>query len=125
VKRTALTAELAEGTEAMGAVDRVVGDRALCAWQPVSGLTWVQTRNPSHARRMAKRRDGRLVVRGMAGGYLKTFEFWRSLTWALRLMRRYVAAEMTANEAPNRATCPPAKRGQRLDRGQRTIPVEG
>ena len=101
-------------------LNTAVGDRDLCAWQPVRGVTWVQTRNPDHARRMAKRRDGRLVVRGVAGGYLKTFEFSRSLAWAVRLMKRYLASETTANAASNRAICPPAKRVQQADRGQRT-----
>ena len=83
-----------------------VGDRELCAWQPVRGIVWVQTRNPNHARRMAKRSDGKLVAWGVAGGYLKTFEFQQSLAWAIRLLNRYTAAETTANEALGRAICP-------------------
>ena len=55
---------------------------------------------------MAKRSDGRLVAYGVAGGYLKTFEFQLSLAWAVRLMKRYTAAEVTANEALGRAICP-------------------
>ena len=82
-----------------------VGDRDLCAWQPGRGIVWVQTRNPLHARRMAKRSDGKLVAWGVAGGFLKTFEFQQSLAWAIRLMRRYTAAETTANEALERAIC--------------------
>lgn len=77
----------------------VVGNHNLCAWQPVRGIVWVQTRDPQHARRLAKRKDGRLVVRGVAGGFLRTYEFAHSLAWAVRLMRRYTAAETTANEA--------------------------
>ena len=83
-----------------------LGDRDLCAWQPVRGVVWVQTRNPNHARRMAKRSDGKLVAWGVAGGYLKTFEFEQSLAWAIRLMLRYTAAETTANEASGNAICP-------------------
>ena len=78
----------------------------MCAWQPARGMVWVQTRNPNHARRMAKRRDGGLVAYGVGGGYLKTFEFRRNLAWAVRLMNRYTAAEVTANEALGRAICP-------------------
>jgi hypothetical protein len=96
-----------------------LGGRDLCAWQVVRGLTWVQTRNPKHARRLAKRRDGRLVVRGMAGAYLKTFEFERPLSWAARLMKRYLSAEMASNAALNGGICPPAKPSYRPDRGQR------
>ncbi|MFZ0827069.1 MAG: hypothetical protein WAO02_06575 [Verrucomicrobiia bacterium] len=66
-----------------------IGTRELCAWQPVPGVTWVQARLPEHANRLAKRLDGRLVVRSMAGGYLKTFEFRHPLSWARRLISRY------------------------------------
>ena len=86
-----------------------VGDQDLCAWQPVRGVAWVQTRNPNHARRMAKRSDGRLVAYGVAGGFLKTFEFRRSLPWAVRLMKRYTAGEVTANEALGHAIWPERK----------------
>ena len=91
-------------------LNTAIGDRDLCAWQPIRGVVWVQTRNPNHARRMAKRSDGRLVAYGVAGGYLKTFELLRSLPWAVRLMNRYTAAEMTANEALGRAICPETSR---------------
>jgi hypothetical protein len=87
-------------------LNTAVGDRDLCAWQPIRGVVWVQTRNPNHARRMAKRSDGKLVARGVAGGYLKTFEFQQSLAWAVRLMRRYTTVEMTANAALGRGICP-------------------
>jgi hypothetical protein len=82
----------------------------------------VQTRNPKHARRMAKRADGRLVVRGAAGGYLKTFEFRRSLAWAARLMNRYLTNETTANEGLGRAVCPVAARAPGRGWRQRTGP---
>jgi len=60
------------------------------AWRPVSGVVWVQ--NPKHAVRLAQRRDSHLVVRGMGGGYLKTFEFTgKTFAWAKRLIRRYTA----------------------------------
>ena len=91
-------------------LNTAAGGRDLCAWQPVRGVVWVQTRNPNHARRIAKRSDGRLVAYGVAGGYLKTFELLRSLPWAVRLMNRYTAAEMTANAALGRAICPEKNR---------------
>ena len=83
-----------------------VGDQDLCAWQLLRGIVWFQSRNPNHARRMAKRSDGRLVAYGVASGYMKTFEFRRSLAWAVRLMNRYTAAKVTANAALKRAICP-------------------
>ena len=91
-------------------LNTAIGDRFLCAWQPVRGIVWVQTRDPKHARRLAKRKDGRLVARGVAGGFLRTFEFEHSLAWALRLMKRYTADEVTANEALGRAICPRTNR---------------
>ena len=87
-------------------LNTAVGDRDLCAWQPVRGIVWVQTRNPNHARRMAKRSDGKLVAWGVAGGYLKTFEFQQSMAWAIRLLNRYTAAETTANAALRHDICP-------------------
>ena len=49
-------------------LNMAVGGAELCAWQPVRGVVWGQTRNPKHARRMAQREDSRVVVRGVAGG---------------------------------------------------------
>ena len=80
-------------------LNTTIGDRDLCAWQPVQGVVWVQTRNPKHARRMEQRSDSKLVAWGVAGGYLKTFEFARSITWAINLMARYTAAQKATNAA--------------------------
>src|SRR3974390_2184107 len=99
-------------------LNTAIGGHELCAWQPVRGVVWVQTRNPLHGRRLAKRGDGRLVVRGVAGGYLKTFEFRGSLAWAARLMKRYMADETTANERLGRAICPRTSRAIRAGRGR-------
>lgn len=92
-------------------LNSVIGDRGLCAWQPVPGITWVQTRVPNHAKRLAKRRDARLVVVGVAGGYLRTFEFRHTLAWARKLIERYVRSAASANEA---------KKGVVAARGART-----
>lgn len=88
------------------ALNTSIGGRELCAWQPVPGVTWVQARLPEHANRLAKRSDGRLVVRGMAGGYLKTYEFRHSLSWAERLIRRYTRQDHTANARKISPFCP-------------------
>jgi hypothetical protein len=66
-----------------------IGDRALSAWQVAPGVTWIQTRSPQFTRKLSQRRDSRLVARGVAGGYLRTFEFQRGLAWAGRLIARY------------------------------------
>ena len=83
-----------------------IGNRDLAAWQVAPGVTWVQARLPEHANRLAKRNDGRLVVRGMAGGYLKTYEFRHSLSWAEKLIRRYTRQNHTANARINSPACP-------------------
>jgi hypothetical protein len=76
-----------------------IGDHWLSAWQVAPGVTWVQTREPKHARRLAQRKDSRLVAYGVAGGFLRTFEFQHSLAWARRLIGRY----QTKNETPTNA----------------------
>ncbi len=101
-------------------LNEAIGGPELCAWQPARGVVWVQTRNPLHGRRLAKRSDGRLVVRGVAGGYLKTYEFQRSLTWAARLMKRYLTGGTTPNEGLGRAICRVGSRGAGIDMGGRT-----
>lgn len=87
-------------------LNQAVGDRELCAWQPVRGIVWVQTRDPKHAQRLARRRDSKRVVVRVAGGYLKTFELARSMAWAIRLLARYTRSETVTNEALGGALCP-------------------
>lgn len=95
----------------MKPLNTVVGTAELSAWQPFPGITWVQCRTAEHANRLAKRRDARLVVRGMAGGYLKTYEFRHPLAWAERLIRRYTRqkhaanARLSARAKPRKAFC--------------------
>jgi len=70
------------------------GDRMLSAWRVAYGVIWVQARDPKHAARLARRSDCRLVVRGVAGGYLRTYEFeGKTETWAQRLIARYTAQD--------------------------------
>jgi hypothetical protein len=83
----------------MTPLNEVVGSNELCAWQPVSGVTWVQTRSPQFTRKLSQRRDSRLVARGVAGGYLRTFEFQHRLAWAVRLVARYLTKNETATNA--------------------------
>lgn len=65
------TGALADATcgRAMTPLNEVIGSGVLGAWQPVRGVTWVQTRSPQFARKLSQRRDSRLVARGVAGGY--------------------------------------------------------
>jgi hypothetical protein len=47
------------------------------------------------------RSDSRLVMTGVQGGYLRTFEFKHPLSWAKRLINRYTTSETLTNEALN------------------------
>ena len=78
-------------------LNTAIGGRDLCAWQPVRGIWWIQTRNPNHADRLARIKGGRLVARGVAGGYLRTFEFAKSQHWVTELLARYTQNETRTN----------------------------
>jgi len=80
-----------------------IGDRWLSAWQVASGVTWIQTRSPQFARKLSQRSDSRPVAQGVAGGYLRIFEFRHGLAWAGRLIARYTK-NVTATNA--RKTAP-------------------
>jgi len=74
-----------------------IGDRSLSAWQVAPGVVWVQTRSPQSARKLSQRGDSRLVAQGVAGTYLRTFEFHHGLAWARRLIARYTRSGMATN----------------------------
>jgi hypothetical protein len=87
-----------------------IGTRELSAWQVASDVTWVQTRSPQFARKLSQRRDSSLVARGVAGGYLRTFEFQHGLAWAGRLIARYQTKRETPTNARKRSpVCPPQR----------------
>jgi hypothetical protein len=79
------------------ALGDVIGTRELSAWQTAPGVTWIQTRSPEYARKLARRSDARLVAVGVDGGFLRTFIFAHSLTWARKLLARYTAGETVTN----------------------------
>jgi hypothetical protein len=83
-----------------------IGTRELSAWLVAPGVTWVQTRAPHFARKLSQRGDSRLVARGVAGGYLRTFEFPHGLSWAQRLIARYTPNETATNARKSSSICP-------------------
>ena len=87
-----------------------VGCHELSAWLVAPGVTWVQTRSPQFARKLSQRGDSHLVVRGVAGGYLRTFEFQHGLAWARRLIARYIQIETATNERKIAPAWPPRRR---------------
>lgn len=92
------------------ALNVAIGDHWLSAWQTAPGVAWVQTRSPQFARKLSQRSDSRLIVRGVAGGYLRTFEFHHGLAWARRLIARYSPNETPTNARINPPACPPRHR---------------
>lgn len=87
-----------------------IGTHELSAWQVAPGVTWLQTRSPQFARKLSQRSDSRLVARGVAGGYLRTFEFPHGLAWAGRLIARYQSAEKITNARNSALASPVARR---------------
>lgn len=87
--------------------NKAIGDNSLSAWRVAPGVTWVQVRSPQFTRKLSQRADSRLVASGVAGGYLRIYEFQHGLAWAGRLIGRYKFAETTANERKTVAVCPP------------------
>lgn len=75
-----------------------IGNHELSAWLVAPSATWIQTRSSQFARKLSQRSDGRLVARGVAGGYLRTFEFQRGLAWARKLIARYTRNDEPTNE---------------------------
>ena len=68
---------------------RTIGNQEMAAWQVAPGIVWIQTRSPQFARKLAARADAQIVARGVAGGYLRTFQFRHGPAWAQRLLARY------------------------------------
>jgi hypothetical protein len=92
------------------ALNVAIGCRELSAWQTAPCVTWVQTRSPQFARKLSQRSDSSLVAYGVAGGYLRTFQFHHGLAWARRLISRYTQNETPTNARINSPACPPRRR---------------
>jgi hypothetical protein len=86
-----------------------IGCHELSAWLVAPGVTWVQTRSPQFARKLSQRGDSRQVACGVAGGYLRTFEFRHGLAWARRLITRYTQNETPTNAWKIAPACPPRR----------------
>lgn len=105
---------------------RIIGNPELSAWQVAPGVIWVQTRSPEFARVLARRSDSRRVLRGVTGGYLRTFEFRHGLTWARQLIARHIQNEShtpngkVTNEHFFNPAAPPRRQKARGTPRQRT-----
>ena len=94
--------------------DGTIGNSTLCTWPVIPGVTWIQTRDPFIARKLSQRVDSRLVVRGVAGGFLRTFEFLHGLAWATQLVTRYTISGVPTNGAFSSPSAPPRRRSRRV-----------
>jgi len=102
-----------------------IGSLDLAAWQVAPGVCWVQTRDPKHARRLAQRSDSGLVARGVAGGYLRTFEFRHGLAWAGRLIARYTGNGTTTNAGFSGSASPNSAGNVQTEYAGASIETEG
>lgn len=84
----------------------IIGNKALSAWLVGVNAVWVQTRSSFFNRKLSQRADARLVAHGIAGGYLRIYEFEQGLAWAGRLIARYTRNGMPTNARKNAPSCP-------------------
>jgi hypothetical protein len=76
-----------------------MGVRAPVCWKVAPGVVWIQVHRADQARDLARIVGGRRVAYSVAGPYLRTFEFARSLHWAENWVRRQLSRETGTNEA--------------------------
>ena len=68
-------------------------------WKVAPGVVWIQVHQPEQARALARIAGGRRVAYSVAGLYLRTFEFGRSLRWAEGWAIRQISRQTGTNEA--------------------------
>jgi hypothetical protein len=71
-----------------------VGTSLCSAWKVAPGVVWVQSRSPKLAKKLKQIAGHKQVAYSVVGGYLRTFEFKKSLAWA----RKWIARHTAANE---------------------------
>jgi hypothetical protein len=82
--------------------------RAPACWKVAPGVVWIQVHQPDQARALTRIGGGRRVAYSVAGPYLRTFEFARSLRWAERWAKRQISRQTGTNEAFSDLAAPPA-----------------
>ena len=93
-----------------------IGNSAISAWLAASGVCWIQTSSARHARRLSQRSDTRMVGKSVAGGFLRTFEVQRPLSWAKRFIRSHEKNEEPTNGAVLVQESPTSRREKKLAR---------
>jgi hypothetical protein len=90
-------------------------------WKVAPGVVWIQVYQPEQARALARIAGGRRVAYSVAGPYLRTFEFGRSLRWAENWSCRQLTRHTGTNEAFSVLAGPVARRGSGRGCRQRTV----
>ncbi len=72
-----------------------VGTSMCCAWKVAPKTVWIQSRSPELTKKLKQIGGYKEVAWSVLGGYLRTFEFKKSLAWA----RKWIARHTAANEA--------------------------
>jgi hypothetical protein len=86
---------------------------AVFAWKMWPGVIWVQVHDPRIAKLLLRRKDCRVVAKGIEGRYLRTFEFnGKELAWAEKLIRRLESISTAFSEPAS----PGARLGKRAGR---------
>jgi len=93
------------------------GARVPTCWKVAPGVVWIQVHQPDQARALARIAGGRRVAYSVAGPYLRTFEFARSLGWAENWVCRQLSRETGTNGAFFELAGPETRRS--ADRGSR------
>ncbi len=70
----------------------IVNFRAPSAWRVAPGVVWLQVHEARLTEALKKVTGWKLVAYGVAGGYLRIFEFHRPLAWALDWITRHTSA---------------------------------
>ena len=82
-------------------------------WKVAPGVVWIQVHEAEQVRALARICGGRRVAYSVAGPYLRTFEFSRSVRWAERWASRQVGRRTGTNEGFSVLAGPVARRGFR------------
>jgi hypothetical protein len=90
-------------------------------WKVAPGVVWIQVHEPEQARALARIAGGRRVAYSVAGAYLRTFEFARSLRWAENWSCRQLTRQTGTNEAFSVLAGPEATRVPGRGCRQRTV----
>jgi hypothetical protein len=88
------------------------GARAPVCWKVLPGVVWIQVHKPDQARALARITGGRRVAYSVAGPYLRTFEFARSLRWAENWACRQLNRETGTNEGFSMLSGHPGRPGR-------------